>query len=205
VYYPTTTNDRTPEGLKLPEPDSVVGTSFRNLGDSKEDYRWTFLNKSNRNQDDYTRIMEFSRAMATSTRTFNDVIGDYVDVDQWLRAYAFSVITGHGDNYGADGAQHNLQLYVRPSDNRVLFLPHDLDAFFDARRPLLGGNGDLRKFIRDLSNAHNYYGHVYDMLQTTFNEEYMTHWTDMYQRLLPAQRFDSHLSQLVTRTNFLLG
>ena len=49
VYYPTTTDDRTPEGLKLPQPDDVVGTAFRNLGPSKEDYRWTFLNKNNRN------------------------------------------------------------------------------------------------------------------------------------------------------------
>jgi hypothetical protein len=204
IYFPTTTNDGTPEGLKRPQPDDVAGTTFRNLGDNKEDYRWTFLIRNNRDKDDYTRIMEWSAAMATGATTFNDVIGEFVDVDQWLRAFAFSTITGHGDNYGADGSQHNLQLYVRPSDNRVLFFPHDLDAFFDQRRPLIG-NPDLRKFIRLPDNEHMYYGHVHDMIQTTFNADYMSYWTDLFGKLLPGQNFRSHLNQLVARSEFLLA
>lgn len=203
VYYPTTTEDRSPEGRKLPQPDSVVGTSIRRIGDDKEDYRWAFLNKNNRNQDDYRRLMEFAAAMGTPTSTFNDVIGDFIDVDQWLRAFAFSTITGHGDNYGADGSQHNLQLYIRPSDQRVEFFPHDLDAFFDARRPLMG-NPDLTRLTRLPANDHHYLGHVHDMIQTTFNEDYMRRWTEHFGSFLPRQRFDAHLRDLVTRSNFLL-
>ncbi len=204
TYFPTTTDNGSKEGRKRPQPDDVRGTPIRNIGDSTEDYRWVFLNKNNRNQNDYSRLIEFATAMGAPTASFNDHIGDYIDVDQWLRAFAFSVITGHGDNYGSDGSQHNLQLYVRPSDNRVLFFPHDLDAFFDATRPIVG-NGDLRKLIRVPENEHMYYGHVYDMIQTTFNEAYMSRWTEHFGSLLPGQRFDRHLSDLVRRSDNLLG
>ena len=177
---------------------------IRYRGDDKESYRWTYLNKNNLSEDDYSQLIEFTRVMSLNGNSFHEQIDEVMDVDQWLRAFAFSVITGHGDNYGSDGSQHNLQLYVRPSDNRVLFFPHDLDAFFSITRPLVG-NGDLQRLIQVPDREHMYYGHVHDMIQTTFNEQYMTRWTDHYRTLLPQQRFDSHLRELVRRSDYLLS
>ncbi|MCA9199953.1 MAG: lamin tail domain-containing protein, partial [Planctomycetales bacterium] len=153
---------------------------------------------------DYSQLMAFSKIMGLTGSAFTSQIGDVIDVDQWLRAFAFSVITGHGDNYGADGSQHNLQLYVRPEDGKVLFFPHDLDAFFQTTRALVGNN-DLRKMLTVPEWEHMYYGHVHDMIQTTFNEQYMTHWTDLYRELIPSQRFDRHLTELVRRSDYLIG
>ena len=203
IYYPTTTSERgNPESRKRPQPDSVVGTPIRDLGENKEDYRWNFLIKNNRADDNFDRFIDFAQAFGSSS-DFLDVIDEYVDVDQWLRAFAFSTISGFEDHYGA-GSQHNLQLYVRPSDQRVLFFPHDLDAFYDATLPLNPG-GDLRKFTRDPQNEHMYYGHVHDMIQTTFNEDYMTRWTEHFGSLLPRQPFSDHLRDLVRRSDILLS
>ena len=204
TYYPQTTVGGTPEGRKRPQPDGTNGVAIQDIGDDKEDYRWAYLIKDGRAADDYDRLIEFAKAMGQRGDAFEQTIGQFIDVDQWLRAFAFSVITGHGDNYGVDGAQHNLRLYIRPSDQKVLFLPHDFDAFFDATRALVT-NTDLRKLIDVPANEHMYYGHVYDMLQTTFNQQYMQHWTDNFGRLLPRQRFDNHLNELVRRSEFLDG
>ena len=204
IYYPTTTDDGTPEGRKRPQPDTVATWSMRSLGPDPEEYRWIFLNKNNRHQDDYSRLIEVVEAMGTTGSSFNDRIDEFVDTDQWLRAFAFSAITGHGDNYGGDGAGHNAQFFIRPSDNRAVFLPHDLDAFFQVNRPIIG-SGDLRKFLRVPHNEHMYYGHVYDLLQTTFNSDYMTYWAEHFGSLLPGQRFDRHLRDLQRRTDYLLG
>jgi hypothetical protein len=203
VYYPTTTENGDPEGRKRPQPDSVVGTPIRHLSDNKEDYRWTFLNKNNRLQDDYSQLIEFTKVMELSSDEFQAQIGRVIDVDEWLRAFALGAITGHGDSYTSDGAQHNVQFYIRPSDGRVLQLPHDLDAFFEVNRPLVA-NSDLRKLIANPGNEHTYYGHVYDMIQTTFNQDYMQRWIDYWHSLLPAQPFPTHLSQLVQRSNGLI-
>ncbi len=203
IYYPTTTVGRDPEGRKLPQPDQVQGLPIRYISDDKEDYRWTFLNKNNRQQDDYSQLIEFTRIMSLSGSQFESKISQVADVDQWLRAFAFGAISGHGDNYLSDGSQHNLQLYVRPTDGRVLLFPHDLDAFFNVNRALVG-NGDLRKLLRVPEWEHMYYGHVYDMIQTTFNQSYMKRWTDHWGALLPGQRFDRHLTDLVRRSDFLI-
>ena len=66
VYYPTSTVDRDRESRKVPQPDSVAGLPFRYISDDKEDYRWTYLNKNNRQQDDYSQLIEFTRVMGLS-------------------------------------------------------------------------------------------------------------------------------------------
>jgi len=187
IYYPTTTVDGTPEGRKVPAPDTVQGTSLRSLGADQEAYRWNFLKKNLRQADDYSRLIEFLSVMGSRGAAFTERIGQVIDVDQWLRAFAFTVITGAGDNYGSDGAAHNLQLYVRPSDQKVLFLPHDLDAFFSTSRPLVG-NSDLARLLTVPEYAHMYYGHVDDMLRTTFNKDYMGSWTHRFGQLVPEQQ-----------------
>ncbi len=199
TYFPTTTKGRDPEGRKLPQPDDVRGIPIRYISDNKEDYRWGFLNKNNRQEDDYSKLIEFTKFMGLPNAEFTAQAANYIDVDQWLRAFAMGAHSGHGDNYLSDGSQHNLQLYVHPN-GKVLLLPHDFDAFFDANRPIVG-NEDLRRLIRDPGNAHMYYGHLDDMAKTTFNADYMKRWTDYYKTLMPAQNFGQHLTDLVRRTN----
>ena len=89
VYYPTTTNTGTPEGLKLPNPDGVAGTWIRDLGDDKEAYRWYLLNKTNLEADDYDRLIEYAKVFGLSGSALHSQIDEYIDVDEWLRAFAF--------------------------------------------------------------------------------------------------------------------
>ncbi|NQU21045.1 MAG: lamin tail domain-containing protein, partial [Candidatus Nealsonbacteria bacterium] len=145
IYYPTSTNNGSPEGLKRPYPDGTRGTGVNGLGNDQENYRYNFIIKNNRERDDYDRIIEFTKAFGLSGSAFRDEIDQYIDVDQWLRGFAFATLSGAGDNY-AQGAQHNAQFYIRPIDGRVLYFPHDLDAFHSATRPVVG-NGDLQKLI----------------------------------------------------------
>ena len=59
---------------------------------------------------------------------FTEHVSDFIDVDSWLRGFAFGVLNGMGDNF-TQGDQHNAMFYVRPSDGRVVFFAKDLDAF----------------------------------------------------------------------------
>ena len=202
VYQLNTTDTGTPEGNKVPAPDSVVGTTIRNLGDDKEPYRWDFLIKNNEDRDDYSRLIQFCKTMELSGPSYTAQITNLIDVDEWLRVFALCVLSGAGDNYGGDGAQHNAQFYVRPADNRVLFLQHDVDAFFDANRPIVQNN-DLAKLIATPANARAYYGHLLDIIATSYNGGYLTRWANHFGRLLPAQNFAGHLSFIVQRANLI--
>ena len=201
VYYPTTADA---QGNKLPAPDAVVGTNIRDLGDDKENYRWTFLNKSNRSEDDYTRIMEWAKVMGLSGAAYASQIDSVMDVDQYLRVMAFAAMSGFGDNYSA-GDAHNAQFYVRPEDNRILYFTHDLDAFFASGRSLVA-SGDLQKLLGvSAANRHTYYGHVHDIITYTYNTAYMQQWTQEYQALLPNQNWNAWLSDIGARSANVLN
>ena len=201
VYQLNSTDTGTPEGNKVPNPDSVVGTTIRNLGDSKENYRWTFLIKNNEERDDFNRIIQFAKTMELTGTAFNTGIVAQIDVDQWLRGVAVNALSGAGDSYGGDGAQHNVQFYVRP-DGRVIYFPHDVDAFFQFDRAIVP-NADTTKLIAIPANARAYYGHLLDIIGTTYNGSYMTRWANHFGRLLPAQNFAGHLQFLIQRANFV--
>jgi len=203
VYYPTTTDTGTPTGAKLPQPDSVVGVDLRDLGDDEEAYRQTFLVKNARWRDDYRGFIRFARAMGQRGPAFDDAIADVIDVDQWLRALAFASLSGAIDNY-ASGAQHNADFFVRPSDGRVLYFPHDLD-FLGSSRGTLVASPDLARLIAVPARARAYYGHLHDLVTTSFNGRYLAPWSDQLGRLLPGQDFAGHLAYIADRAAYAAG
>jgi len=204
VYQlPPPTDTGTPEGNKVPNPDQVVGSALRNLGDNKEGYRWTMLIKNNEDRDDYTRIMQFCKAMELTGTNFIAQITNIIDVEAWLRGTAVNALSGAGDSYGGDGAQHNVQFYVHPG-GRVIYFPHDVDAFFDANRAIVP-NGDLTKLLTVPAFARSYYGHVQDIIASTYNGTYLGRWATHFGRLLPAQPFAAHLAFIVQRVNIVNG
>jgi len=203
IYYPLSTDDGTATGWKLPQPDSVVGTSITDLGDDKEAYRWTFLIKNNRREDDFDGLIELCRAFDLSGPNFLDQADAVIDVDQWLRAFAFATLSGAVDQYGGYGSQHNAQFYLRPEDQRALYFPHDLD-YFGSYSAAVVGNDDLARLIEDPANLRSYYGHLQDIIERAYNGEYLARWCDQLGGLLPGQDFDAHCQFIEDRADWTL-
>lgn len=204
IYYPTSTDDGSPEGLKLPQPDRVIGTAITDLGEDKEAYRWNFLIKNNLRQDDYSELMELCQSFSLSGQAWLDGAEAVIDVEQWLRSFAFATLSGATDQYGGAGSQHNAQLYVRPEDRRVLYFPHDLDFFSSSSMPVVG-NGDLAKLLGDPVNARSYYGHLEDILSRAYNSDYLGPWCDQLGELLAGQDFDAHCSFVDARAEWVMS
>jgi hypothetical protein len=207
IYFPTTTSGGI-EGLKNPNPDDVRGVAMNDQGVGKERYRWHWLLKNNSRQDDYSQIMAALKVLGKRQTDpgFMDQLEAVVDVDQWLRSFAVTNLAGIGDNY-TSGAQHNGIFYVRPSDQRLLYLPWDMDFSFtqSATGPLIE-NADLRKFLSKPEYEHAFYGHVWDIVNTTFNANYMNPWIDHFDALVPGQPFFSSFKGYInTRSNYAKG
>jgi len=202
IYQLMSTDNGSPEGNKVPAPDSFVGAPIRPLGPDQEAYRWTWLIKNNQARDDYQRILDLCQLMSLSGAAFQTALPNIIDVDQWLRGSAVNTLSGAGDSYGGDGSAHNVQFYVRPSDQRVLYFPHDMDAFFDPHRPIVP-NDDLRRMLEVPAQARAYYGHLLDIIATTYNAAYLGHWADQFGRLLPRQNFAGHLAFIAERARFV--
>jgi hypothetical protein len=203
IYYPTRA---TSAGLKLPQPDSVVGArALGSMGADKEAYRYIYSMKNNREADDYSALMAVLPVFDLPDAQFLAACPDVLDVSQWLRALAFSSLVGSGDNWGvSDGLQHNAQFYVRPSDGRMLFFPHDLDMLrgggggrrwgHHGRRALqteaLARNGELLRLIKRPQFKRLFAGHVADLVATGYSAETFGYWLDLAAARLPEQAAD---------------
>jgi hypothetical protein len=204
IYHPNGT-DGGREGLKRPQPDGVNGVAMRNQGgDDKELYRWHWLIKNNRDADDYSSMIELLTTLGLRGDSYDAAIEDVADVDQWLRTFAFLNLTGIGDNYGThgSGAWHNAIFYIRPTDGKALFFPWDMDfTFSNAASSGVTPNADQKKMI-GLSPAYKraFYGHLLDMIETTFNTDYMDPWLSHYSEFL-QERLTSRSSYIRSRVN----
>lgn len=203
VYPLTATVGNDPEGLKIPqEGGGVRGLNVSDyLGEDREKYRWHFLIKNNRDQDNYAPIIRMTRILGLSGPAFEQGVEQYLDVPEWLRAFAVGSTVGITDNWISNSA-HNALFYHRPTDDRMLFFLHDMDYYNSSTA--LKANSTLRKLTQTPQRDRVFYGSVYDFLAASFNSEYMAYWTDHYQELLPEQSWGSWLSYIHNRHDFVL-
>jgi len=208
IYYPTTTNTGTPEGLKNPQPDIVVGMPIADQGSNEEAYRWNFLIRNLVTADDFEPIMELARTFSLDDAAFFARVDEVIDVDQWLRSFAIIALSGDRDSYIAGTAgdfPHNAFLYKRPEDARVLLFPWDNDAaWFNASNSTLTANADLQRLITQPAYQRAYYGHLHDIISTTYNAAYLGDWTAHYGSLA-GQDFGGVLSYIDQRSSYALG
>lgn len=201
TYYPTTANAG---GYKLPDPDNVQGTDITDLGTDKERYRYNFIIKNHRNTDDYSTFMNFAQSWSLTGAALDAASQQTTDVDEWLSVYALVSLAGVSDMY-TFGGEHNLMMYVRPEDDRVLYFPWDMDfSFSQSATASLVGNDNLSKIVNLPANLRRFYAHIVDDIATSYNATYMAPWINHYDSF-PGQDWSGDLSYITTRGNYALS
>jgi len=206
ITYDPTSSIGGVEGLKPPVPFTHVGTDIRNLGDSEEDYRTAFEIRTGRARDDYSGLINFAKTMDLPTVELAERIGEVMDVDEWCRYTALTLLCGIGDSFVNGGLPHNIRMYV-PADGRgVTALPWDMDFVFSSgtNSSMLPGAPNLRRVIAIPKYRRLYLGHVQDLIQTTFNGSYMAPWLAHYGGVV-GQSFGGGVSYINARGNFALS
>jgi hypothetical protein len=199
IYYPTTANA---QGYKNPQPDDVLGVDLRNLGDDPELYRYNFLIKNHRDEDNYTRFVPFAQALDLNGPALDRQTRMVMDVDAWMRAWALVTLCGVGDSY-TFGNDHNLMIYLRPADERFVPFPVDMDfSFVRGSSDQLVGDRNLSKVINLPANRRVFYAHVLDLIETAFNPAYMSAWIPHYNSFVPEQEFAWVSGYIQARGNY---
>lgn len=211
IYYSNRTTDGNVQSLKLPPGFSsgftVNGVDLGNKGENNEAYRWYFLIKNNRDLDDYSRLIDMNQTFSLTGSAFEQAIDDVIDVDQWMRTFSFIALAGIGDTYNG-GLNHNLQFYVRPEDGRVLALPWDSDFTFTqpTNKSIYGdGNVALNKVVSIPKYRRLWDGHLLDIINTTFNLDYMTEWVNFYQTVGSRNDTARILNYISARRSYVLS
>ena len=199
VYYPTTTNAY---GYKNPQPDSVIGTDIQDLGDDKEIYRYNFIIKNHRDADDYAPFIRFAKTFSLSGTQLEQMTRQVMDVDEWMRVWALVTLCGVADSY-TFGNNHNLLMYLRPTDRMMVAFPVDMDfSFYRAYNAALVGDQNLSRIINLTPNLRVFYAHILDIIGSTFNPSYMARWPDHYDNFCPGQNFTGALTYIQQRGDY---
>ena len=203
LYYgQTDTKPSGPEGWKLPQEGGPSGFPLGDMGDDKENYRLGYIFKNARDKDDLEGLIQKLKLFSLPDAAFVAAADQNLDVDEWLRAFALAQLCGANDNFSGSGSQHNLELYVRPSDGKLMHFLWDTDfAFQISADSDIFNSGELTRLVSRFSNKRLYYGHILDIVETTFNGAYMAYWVDHYDNFTSGgQDFSDILTYIKTRS-----
>jgi spore coat protein H len=134
-------------GLLL-KPEGLRG-GIGGRGDTWSDYVATWRPDRDATPAEQKRVMEFANLVSQpDLALFKEKIGTYLDVDQFLRFIALNAFLLNWDGYLT--GNHNFYLYLDPRDDKIRFMPWDLDLSLGAR----GGNNAATNLMRP-ANAQN--------------------------------------------------
>jgi len=145
---------------------------FQYVGPDKEKYRFNFQKDSHQKEDDFSSLIELIRRFdsgQTDDAHFEAAINAAIDVDQWLRCIACSMVTGDWDSIGFTTGK-NVFLYRRPDTGRWILIPWDKDLTWQNSRmvayfPKAAG---IYRFLTWPAFKRIYLFHIEQLLQGPF-------------------------------------
>ena len=223
VYYFNETIDGNPESEKR-KPYSVVVKGLgdiNDLGNYKEMYRWYYLIKNGRTEDDYSSLINLCKTFSLTGAELDAASKNAIDESQWMRNFAYLSLCCAFDTYNF-GSTHNNMFYKRPADGKLLVFPIDMDWAFEPSNlwrgvdaPLWGANAawgynafNLGKVLAIPRNKRLLYGHFKDIIDKSYNPAYMQRWATHYYSLLQnlgPYNFDCVVDFIRDRGNFVLS
>ena len=225
IIYRTSNTTGGPEGRKLGSPihtpqegNTDIGDTF--FGTDGDAYRLQWFVKNNQGRDDFSRIVDMNEAFrlgddpAVSDEQWYATLDEVIDQDQWMRTFAMTRLAGLADFYTTPGNpdgggwNHNFYNFVRPDDNKVIFLPWDMDSSFwgpSISLSLLGTERYRMTQVFELpANLRRYYGHFHDLITTTYNGNYTQYWAYHYAAMFGTD-FSSPRSYVIQRGNWVMN
>lgn len=180
----------------LCKPEGVRGLPF--IGDTFASYERYFNPKSDFPPDDGQRIVALARLInKESDQDFQEEIGNYLAVDEFLRFIAVNTLISNLDSFLSTG--HNYYLYINPADHLAYFIPWDLNLAFggyswagdgmeQARlsflRPFVDRNRLIERLLAIPEHREKYLAIVRELNQRVFTEKWMKHTLENWRPVL---------------------
>ncbi len=99
------------------------------VGNFKETYRYNFIIKNHRDEDDYSQFIALAKPWSLSGAALDAQTQQLMDLEEWMSAYAIVSLSGVGDMY-TFGNNHNQMTYIRSDNHKAIYLPWDMDFSF---------------------------------------------------------------------------
>src|SRR6185436_20000965 len=149
-------------------------------------------------------FIAFAKALSLNSPQLEQQTKVVMGLDEWMRAWALVTLCGVGDSY-TFGNSHNLFMFSRPSDGRIVPFPVDVDFLLNKKETAaLVVDQNLSRVINLPANLRTFYGHILDIINTSYNTSYMTYWVSHYRNFAPGQDYSAVISYIQTRASFAI-
>ena len=192
-------------GIKRPTPIGWIQQfDLRDLGDDKEQYRHVLRMINARRQDNYSPMIDLCQAFSAPDDELRESVEAVIDTDQWARTMAVQMLCGIADVYPIENP-HNLNMYRRPTDGKIIAIPWDWDFTFNlaANSRSIDPKSMRKNLWRVLTEPginRLYRGHLLDLIDTVFNETYAEKWFSHYASVAGTS-YNSQISYVRSRGN----
>ena len=134
----------------LMKPEKLRGIEY--LGENWDAYKARYQPKHDPTPAEARRVIDFAKLVNQgSDEQFAKEIGNYLDIDEFLRFLAATAMLSNLDSFLTMG--HNFYIYLDPITSKLVFIPWDLDLSL-AGFPMAGSPDQQI----DLSLTHPYAG-----------------------------------------------
>jgi spore coat protein H len=170
------------KGMLL-KPERVGPLEY--LGEEWAPYEQRYVPKTAADPKAKRRLIEFTKLVQKADdKTFKEGIGNYLDVDEFLRFLAGTVAVVSMDSF--IGLTHNYFIYLDPKTNKFNFLPWDFDHSFGGfmmmgsadsladlsiRQPHTNRNRLIERLLADDKTFAAYKDHLRKLLENGFTAE----------------------------------
>jgi hypothetical protein len=167
----------------LVKPEGIQGLPY--LGRDWKPYQDRYRPKKEPDAREKERLVEFTRLINfADDAEFNKGVGQFLDVDEFLRYLAACSAMVNLDSFVAIG--HNYYLYMNPADDRFVIIPWDLNHTFGGlsmagaadqqmdwaiRRPYLGSNRLVERILAVKEHEDAYRKHLRQLAEKAFTAE----------------------------------
>ena len=170
------------KGMLL-KPERIQGLPY--LGEKWAAYKDKYNPKREPTEAQTARLIEFTRLINQSDdATFKKKIGQYLDVDGFLRFAAANSLICNLDSFF--GLGHNYFLYLNPKTNQFHFIPWDMDLSFGGfgfgggdqtewaiAQPYTGDNKLTKRVLALKEYDQAYRGHLKTLTEKAFSPKEM--------------------------------
>ncbi len=111
----------------LMKPERTQGIDY--LGDDWKKYKDRYFPKRDATPKEIEHLIAFAKLISKADDdTFAKQVGNYLDIDNFLRFIAVTTMLPNTDSFLTTG--HNFHMYLNPRTNKLAFMPWDLDIAF---------------------------------------------------------------------------
>lgn len=194
----------------------LPGADLSYRGDDPDAYRKNYFKQTNTSVDDWTDLIELSRALdASSEEEYASAVRDWVDVDNWLRYFAVDAFFDNTETNLGSGNADDYAMYSGVLDPRFRLIPYDLDSIwgFGSDREISGYNlfragrvPTIERFLKHPEFAPEYFRVVRDIYSNWLKEAQIRDFVHNTLRDYAPVEFRNHLIDFAKRrADFLIG